>query len=92
MRLIDAEALIEEIDKANDKWTIPHNIVVETIFNASTVEAKPVVHAHWRGSKFAESMGIYGVVGCSNCDKNGSKYYRYCPYCGAQMDEVAEYD
>ena len=88
MRLIDADALIEEINEANDRWTIPHNIVIESIFNAPTIEAKPVVHAHWEEVQYSKnSVKWLHRVSCSNCHNEGHKRYDYCPHCGAQMDE-----
>lgn len=47
-------------------------------------EAKPVVHAHWK-------QNWAGLLFCSNCADDAKAYmYRkkYCPDCGAQMDEL----
>lgn len=65
----------------------------ELIDEAPTIEAKPVVHAHWEEVR-------KGCHICSNCKVKASltsdeyDYMEdlsdYCPCCGAQMDEVIE--
>jgi hypothetical protein len=72
-------------------FTPPEQIVnlglfLKLINKAPTVEAKPVVHAHW----IEEGEDLI----CSNCEEYAllncecySEYSKYCPYCGAQMDE-----
>ena len=105
-RLIDAEALAEKIkEKINvlerdlllDKgswlsnirlvWFKKLLIMVEAL---PTIEAKPVVHAHWE--KVREGLHI-----CSYCkvkapiESDEYDYMEslsaYCPLCGSQMDE-----
>lgn len=61
--------------------------------NAPTIEAKPIVHAHWE--EVREGCHI-----CSNCKVKASltsdeydymeDLNNYCPNCGARMDEVIE--
>ena len=63
------------------------------------------VHAHWeyRDIEFAYE-GKFGAYVCSNCNKvflddlcqdngaemvNVGKEFKYCPFCGARMDEVS---
>lgn len=92
MRLIDAEALKKDILKLiGFPFGIPS--IEAIINNAPTIEAKPIVHAHW------EFMGYddHGdsIYACTNCNYNvaatadhrPSKNIKYCPFCGAQMDE-----
>ena len=67
--------------------------VLNAVDTMPTIEAKPVVHAHW------EFMGYddHGdsIYACTNCNYNvaatadhrPSKNIKYCPFCGAQMDE-----
>ncbi len=89
MRLIDAEALQKEdftdffIDVRDAK------VFEDIIDHAPTIEAKPVVHAHWEG-------GIVTFLHCSNCGEKalGTCFEEefmsnYCPNCGALMDEFA---
>jgi hypothetical protein len=86
MRLIDAEALMKE---ANEEGAYGY-VDVTQIANAPTIEAKPVVHAHWE-----EKHSLHHI--CSECHHdapykmNGydamEDLSAYCPNCGAQMDE-----
>ena len=46
-------------------------------------DVAPVVHAHWKYVKRVLSSE-WGE--CSNCDR-ANEVTRYCPYCGAKMDE-----
>lgn len=102
-----AERLIRESDilKNIDEWletvgyaTIGKNLsyyaeLKGCIADATTVEAKPVVHAHW--ALFGKD-GTDTDYGCTNCGytftTSGSypQSVHYCPYCGAQMDEGGE--
>ena len=57
---------------------------------APTIETKPVVHAHWLEQIIDGGQELM----CSNCgeyalmnDEFYSEFSKYCPYCGAQMDE-----
>ena len=95
MRLIDAEALYKKVlgrpvTNVDGYGYINHIRVLEMIDNEPTVEAKPVVHAHW--ALFGKD-GTDTDYGCTNCGytftTSGSypQSVHYCPYCGAQMDE-----
>lgn len=57
------------------------------LHNVPTVEAKPVVHAHWE-IEYDEDDNIKKCY-CSNCGV-GCEPMNYCGFCGAQMDEVVE--
>ena len=100
MRLIDAEALLDSIP---EMWTL---MDVGRVVTAPTVEAVPVVHAHWNCIENVVSYeGTFDAYECSHCHKsllddlcenNGSDYvnakndFKYCPFCGAKMDEKVE--
>ena len=95
-RLIDANNLIEEIReercyncrnfkdmKCDYCGTADYIYMIEDM---PTIEAKPVVHAHWEivvGSNGKEYMV------CTGCRKQQdlTGVFSYCPNCGAQMDE-----
>lgn len=96
MRLIDAEALENEIAKT--MRYVPKDAVLDVacmVNRAPTIEAKPVVHAHWvTDFDFdpEEEQELYFYF-CSKCKKELFGYkedFKYCPYCGAQMDEVTK--
>lgn len=91
MRLIDAEALENEIVKT--MRYVPKDAVLDVacmVNRAPTIEAKPVVHAHWEKQNYIDMY--YTEVHCSSCGKRilaeHQKEYKYCPHCGAQMDEL----
>ena len=92
MRLIDAEALENEIVKT--MRYVPKDAVLDVacmVNRAPTIEAKPVVHAHWREWWPPQEFILTGeekLYICSNCDAKYSdvENQRFCPWCGAQMD------
>lgn len=56
------------------------------IQNAPTIEAKPVVHAHWKDIGLETKHRF--CTKCGGCvTQRESWIYKYCPFCGAQMDE-----
>ena len=85
-RFIDANNLIEEIReercyncrnfkdmKCDYCGTADYIYMIEDM---PTVEARPVVHAHWKHH-----------MQCSECGQVDITEPNFCPYCGAQMDE-----
>lgn len=101
MRLIDADELMkafEALDWMNEQYAESftnaagnRSMEIECaegyIDNAKTIDARPVVHARWKKGVFADAT-------CSNCDfsiciaNSVIPKMRYCPNCGARMDEV----
>lgn len=84
-RLIDANRLIKRM-KAEEAWAeYMEDMRFEDAYclveEAPTVEAKPVVHAHW-------NQIANGFMVCSHCEKTveENRKYSFCPLCGAQMD------
>ena len=62
------------------------------IDNAKTIDAVPVVHAHWIERR-ANNGNMHYV--CSHCGKEVSypyakKRWKYCIDCGAMMDEEGQ--
>ena len=92
MRLIDAEALEEKIENLITRFKAlgrkqvaeDYNFALTVLSTAPTIEAKPVVQAHW------EEIANGSMV-CSHCKESveENRKYSYCPICGAQMDEFA---
>lgn len=81
MRLIDAEALIQDSEDILT-WEM-----LARINKAETIEAEPVRHGRW--------MNLEPEIGLMECNLCGHKILRapcnYCPSCGAKMmDEVSE--
>ena len=61
------------------------------IADAPTVEAEPVKHGRW----IWNDAGYYECSNCEYIDSNNiidilNDEYKYCPNCGARMDEVEE--
>lgn len=95
-RLIDADDLIgmvkpivEEDEFRACTIKTMKMIILDMIDDAPTADATPVVHGHWIGKPLAG----YSTVKCSACgsafvENNGK--WKYCPDCGAKMDEVTE--
>jgi hypothetical protein len=73
MRLIDADALENEFDISDEDI-----LAKETIRDAPTIDAVPVVHGRW---------DLYGThYCCSKCLVALRDKTPYCPNCGAKMD------
>ena len=99
-RLIDANNLIEEIReercyncrnfkdmKCDYCGTADYIYMIEDMPAANVA---PVVHGRWIDvypDIEPNPMFMYGI--CSECgfEQGLSKYLKYCPNCGAQMDE-----
>lgn len=89
-----------EVDDSDEK----RKYITELISGVTTVDAKPVVHAHWVGSCEEHILpDTNGEVGpesciCSHCGAylGGSGEYivdgKFCPSCGARMDEPKDGD
>lgn len=96
MRLIDADMLAKfmaatidhHIKSSNSLW-IAKEDMIKVIENARTIDAAPVVHAHWvhDGKIFEHGNDWYH---CSNCGmvevSTSLSRYQYCKKCGAKMD------
>ena len=88
MRLIDADALIEEALTEGAYGYVD----AKQIADAPTVDAAPSRHGHWI------RVSLIGVFECSECggqitvvdSKFAKEVCRWCLFCGAKMDEVSE--
>ena len=71
------------------KWKEILDFVKRIVKSSKTVDAVPVVHAHW----VERFTGNEYVVECSNCKNESNEMadyhveYDYCPHCGAKMHE-----
>lgn len=57
------------------------------VINSRSADVVPVVHAHWI-PHYDDFDGL--VNECSHCHAEGMIDGKYCPNCGAKMDEVTE--
>lgn len=108
MRLIDADALEESIEQiewyhlagngemvqgatSGNGWYKEQDIY-NAIEDAPTIEAKPVVRAHWTYEWDSErdSKRLFVRIVCSNCGLKTGQKSNYCPKCGSAMDKEEE--
>ena len=104
MRLIDGDKVEKYFEECSDKEFPYHDEYSCGLFDAyssaseyidscETVDAEPVVHAHWFLLDECSNAGVY----CSHCHKkcftekawyaNIKQKSERCPHCGAHMDE-----
>lgn len=83
MRLIDVDETIINFGFEWDDISPTRDEFVSFLKKQPTIEAKPVVHAHWK--RYPDC----GVTKCSNCGWSIEECWdsKWCPECGAQMDE-----
>ena len=84
MRMIDADALIEDID-GDLTDSIAEGRAIEKIMNAPTIEERET--GEW--TKVIDRHGINGesVWRCSSCLEMTICKGDYCPNCGARMED-----
>lgn len=100
MRLIDKDALTADIQTTiEESGCVNHEgEILDCIAYADEIDAVPVVRGEW----IAEQKGAeYCEFRCSICDgsigqtdqfdetevKQFSEWYKYCPMCGADMED-----
>ena len=98
MRLIDADALIDEIKHTLWDWDSVDGIKSSTVLkqtisdinNMPTIDAEPIKHGKWIYKEYEPSKVEY--YECSECGyvTFNEKVCHYCYNCGARMDEVEE--
>ena len=85
MRLIDADALIEEaLTEGACGYIDALQIAI-----APTVDAVPVRHGRWETNSDRPDSLICSVCKCG-FDMWKHDPHNFCPNCGAKMDEVSE--
>lgn len=86
MRLIDADALINTLNKEKIEFNADINYF---ILNAPTIDAEPVRHGRWQ---VYEAFGVKDMT-CSVCGwlyeyyAGAEEELNFCSHCGAKMDE-----
>lgn len=97
MRLIDADKLLEDIHTINYADYNNYSDTFDFIDNAPTIEAEPVKHGKWVYTVLCDCN--LSEVKCSNCDYDvvtetykavKMSEFKYCPNCGAKMEETYE--
>lgn len=98
MRLIDSDALIERLEPYKDKYgaeEFPYYMVHEAFIyemeKEPTVDAVPVRHGKWiYGNEFhwyTASCNQCGYKRYTDIKATNWNGWKYCPNCGARMDE-----
>ena len=88
-RLIDADSIPWDVEGVGE---IPV-ITKEEIDQMPTVDAVPVRHGKFIGTEYdgyADGYPVYYEWKCSECGcvfEDEEPTYKYCPNCGARMDE-----
>ena len=93
MRLIDADALIESIKHGLWDWETINGIesrtvleqTIQDIRNEPTIDAEPVRHGKWN---IFHNDNIPFAFKCSACGQLTIEATKWCPNCGAKMDEA----
>ena len=89
-RYADVDKLIWQVQNSDKYGTITKQVFISLLQNSETEDVAPVIHAHW-ALYLDENNCTYGNYACTNCHTiQGLMKYRYCPYCGAKMDEEVE--
>lgn len=88
MRLIDADALMIELNNTKYAWQ-DYDAVEDALRNIPTIEAEPVRHGYWENANGRPKTYIRK---CSVCGKEAyfcgrGCSYKFCPNCGAKMDK-----
>ena len=91
-RYIGAEHLKEVIDATDfPNGLIPIKALNTIIDSQTTADVAPIVHAHWIKVQWVKDEtyqeGGWWISRCSNCIIPYNEQKRYCPNCGARMDE-----
>lgn len=97
MRLIDADEAYKVLaDYFHTRTEIQHKALKEAFERVPTVDAEPVRHGHWiEGNNFhwySNSCSCCGYTRTTDIKSNGWNQWKYCPMCGAKMDERREDD
>lgn len=99
MRLIDADAVIERLNKVYAEDDVFSqgifcgvSYAIDVVKIAPTIDAEPVKHGVWDNSGRYKFPSGATAVRCSNCGCCLEEYeyvscnWYYCPVCGAKMD------
>ena len=98
-RLIDADSLYRRVKTECNPYgkpTIEYESgckVLDWIDSAPTIDAEPVKHGKWTTQirrvdyNPYHPFETYGACSLCGCGQSINKNFKYCPNCGARMDE-----
>lgn len=93
MRLIDANALIENLRK-DPLFDLVEKYGLTGVIEAQpTIDAQPVKRGVWMadGDGYADGYLVYDTFTCSECGEifeGDEPTFNYCPNCGAKMQSL----
>lgn len=95
--LIDRQAAIEKLtNNLTYMHTFGADISIDLIEELPSVEAEPVRHGKWERHYIRPNVYADLYWHCSCCGgklaDEFANHYKYCPDCGAKMDEVTSGD
>lgn len=99
--LINTDTLLAQMKEYHEKRAKEANMTgnrtvcvtwddaVTLIKSAPTVDAMPVRHAKWvyKGKFYYSDNNTHNTWSCSGCGCSEFTLTRFCPNCGAKMDE-----
>lgn len=90
-RICSGQFTIVDDDFATLGFKCGVDYVMDIIKEAEVKDVAPVKHARWIENKTFEDYRIFLMCPCCTAvfgiDKTKKIMYRYCPNCGAKMDE-----
>ena len=94
---IDREALMSMLNaKAEMAEATPKEVfyaVSKMVALLPSAAVAPAIHAHWIFEHHPRDTGYYFIrIVCSNCGLKTDGKSKYCPNCGAKMDEEDDED
>ena len=96
MRPIDADTLWKVFENAGWWDNADRDIAQDLLDQAPLADAEPVRHGRWKTKEYIteDDFDDWGVIHheevCSECGKWQMERSKFCPNCGAKMDEGAE--
>jgi hypothetical protein len=89
--LINRQAAIEHfqriIDATNTDGSYNLGFIDGLEFCIYDLSTMPSIQSEQKKGKWIDARDYCGEFMCSNChETNINNFYKYCPYCGAQME------
>lgn len=83
MRPIDADALLEKMQRTSRYFSVVYDVDA-----MPTLDVAPVVHGHFvhDGPRFTGGVDWWHCSNCGGLLSGVETQFEYCPHCGAKMD------